>query len=69
MRIRISYLTMMVQEIADIVSIAINQEQRIIEFYLYHCKYSHGDIPEQGYQIYMRYVDNQKNLLCGMIIL
>lgn len=32
-------------EIADIVSIAINQEQRIIEFYLYHCKYSHGDIP------------------------
>ncbi|MBT2733137.1 DEAD/DEAH box helicase family protein [Carnobacterium sp. ISL-102] len=32
-------------EIADIVSVIINQEQRNIDFHLYHCKYSHGDNP------------------------
>ena len=32
-------------EIADIISISINHEQKSIEFHLYHCKYSHGDNP------------------------
>ncbi|MFL2079799.1 DEAD/DEAH box helicase [Marinilactibacillus psychrotolerans] len=32
-------------EIADIVSININQEQKRVDFHLYHCKYSHGENP------------------------
>ncbi len=32
-------------EIADIVSIKVDNERNKISFYLYHCKYSHGDTP------------------------
>ncbi|GMR71068.1 hypothetical protein NUITMVRA1_17460 [Aerococcus viridans] len=32
-------------EIADVVSIKINEEHRKVVFHLYHCKYSHGENP------------------------
>ena len=32
-------------EIADVVSVKINEEHRKVVFHLYHCKYSHGKVP------------------------
>lgn len=32
-------------EIADVVSVKINEEHRKVVFHLYHCKYSHGENP------------------------